>query len=275
MASLSSATHLGKAAGRRVQQSRLYLWAVTAGLWAYGLVHLLLAWLTFQLISSPGENSSNEASLATLAALPLGRVLVVATAIGMAALVVWQALQAVFGYSWLQGAKRAVRRVSSGFRAAVYLTLSLGAAQLARGAAPSNSTATAQKTSAGLLALPFGRLAVGLVAAGITVAALDQVLRGVRRTFVKYDMEETPPRWAVRLGMVGWVAKGLVLLVVAGLFWFTALTNNPAASGSSDLALRTLRAQPFGGELLACVAVGFACFGIFCFVWSRHARHDV
>jgi hypothetical protein len=75
--------------------------------------------------------------------------------------------------------------------------------------------------------------------------------------------------------MVGWVVKGVVLLVVAGLFWFTALTNDAAQSGSSDVALRTLRAQPFGGELLAFVGVGLACFGIFCFVWSRHARHDV
>lgn len=275
MASLTRTAHLGKSAGRHVQQSPLYLVAVTGGLWAYGLVHLLLAWLTFQLILSPGASSSNEASLAALASLPLGRVLIVATALGLAALVVWQVLQAIFGYSWLSGAKRVVRRVSSGFRAVVYVTLSLGAAQLARGAVPSNSTATAQKTSAGLLSMPFGSVVVGVVAAGITVAAIDQIVRGLRKSFVTYDMEETPPRWAVRLGMVGWVAKGAVLLVVAGLFWFTALTNDATKSGSSDAALRTLRAQPFGGELLAFVAMGFACFGVFCFVWSRHARHDV
>ena len=275
MTSLTRTARLGRTAGRRVQQSPLYLGAVTVGLWAYGLVHLLLAWLTFQLIQSPGTSTSNEASLAALAQLPLGRVLVIATAVGLAALVVWQVLQAAFGYAWLQGAKRVVRRVASGFRAVVYLTLALGAAALARGAAPSNGTETARRTSADLLALPFGRVVVGIVAAGITVAAVDQVLRGLRRTFVTYDLEETPPRWAVRLGMVGWVAKGAVLLVVAGLFWFTALTNDAAQSGSSDVALRTLRAQPFGGELLAFVALGFACFGVFCFVWSRHARHDV
>jgi hypothetical protein len=275
MASLARAAHLGKGAGRRVQQSPLYLGAVTGGLWAYGLVHLLFAWLTFQLIQSPGASSSTEASLSALAALPLGRVLIIAIGVGLAALVVWQVLEAIFGYSWLSDSKRMVRRVSSGFRAVVYLTLCLGAAQLARGAAPSNSTATAQKTSAGLLALPFGRVVVGVVAAGITVAAIDQIVRGLRKTFVTYDMEESPPRWAVRLGMVGWVVKGVVLLVVAALFWFTAVTNDAAQSGSSDVALRTLRDQPFGGALLAFVALGFACFGVFCFVWSRHARHDV
>lgn len=275
MASLTRTAHLGKAAGRRVQASPLYLAAVTGGLWAYGLVHFLLAWLTFQLISTPATGTSNEASLETLATLPLGRVLLVATAVGLGALVVWQVLQAFLGYAWLRGAKRVVRRIASAGRVVVYTTLALGAAQLAQGSKPSDGTATAQKTSAGLLALPYGRVIVGAVAAGLTIAAVDQVVRGLRKSFVTYDLEETPPRWAVRLGMVGWVAKGLVLLVVSGLFWFTALTNDAARSGSSDAALRTLRAQPFGGELLAFVGVGFACFGIFCFAWSRHARHDV
>lgn len=274
MSHAAGVAHHAKSAGRRVQGSPVYLGAVTAGLWAYGLVHLLLAWLTFQLIQSPGTSTSNEASLAALAALPLGRWLIIATAVGLGALVVWQLIEAVLGYTWLSGAKRVMRRISSAFRAVVYLTISYGAAQLAGGATPSNGTATAQKTSAGILALPFGRLIVGVIAAGIAVAAIDQILRGLRKTFVKYDMEATPPRWAVRLGMVGWVAKGAVLLVVSSLFWFTALTNNAAASGSSDVALRTLRAQPFGAELLGLVSLGFACFGVFCFVWSRHARHD-
>jgi len=262
-------------AGERVQASPVYRGAVTGGLWAYGLVHLLLAWLTFQLIQTPGGSASNEASLAALAALPLGRALMIATAVGLGALVVWQVLEAVLGYPWLSGAKLVARRIASGFRAVVYLSLSIGAGQLASGSAPASGTATAQKTSAGLLSLPFGRVLMGVVAAAIAIGAIDQVQRGVRRTFVKYDMEATPPRWAVRLGTIGWIAKGAVLLVVSGLFWFTALSNDAAKSGSMDLALRTLRAQPFGGWLLAFVSAGFACFGVFCFVWSRHARHDV
>jgi hypothetical protein len=156
----------------------------------------------------------------------------IAIAVGLGALVVWQVLEAVLGYPLLSGAKRVVRRLASGLRAVVCLALA-------------------------------------------TIGAIDQGQRGARRTFVKYDMEANPPRWAVRLGTIGWIAKGAVLLVVSGLFWFTALSTDAAKSGSMDLALRTLRAQPFGGWLLAFVSVGFACFGAFCFVWSRHARQDV
>src|SRR5664280_3117964 len=128
-------------AGKRVQASPVYRAAVTGGLWSYGLVHLLLAWLTFQLIQTPGGSASNEASLAALAALPLGRALMIATAVGLGALVVWQLLEAVLGYPWLSGAKRVVRRIASGFRAAVYLSLAVGAGQLASGSAPAGGTA--------------------------------------------------------------------------------------------------------------------------------------
>jgi hypothetical protein len=53
-------------AGQRVQASPVYRGAVTGGLWAYGLVHFLLAWLTFQLVQALGASASNEASLAAL-----------------------------------------------------------------------------------------------------------------------------------------------------------------------------------------------------------------
>jgi hypothetical protein len=37
--------------------------------------------------------------------------------------------------------------------------------------------------------------------------------------------------------------------------------------------LRTLREQPGGPLLLTAVALGIACFGVYCFVWSRNAKH--
>jgi hypothetical protein len=39
-----------------------------------------------------------------------------------------------------------------------------------------------------------------------------------------------------------------------------------------DAALGTLRDQPFGTALLLAMAVGFAAFGVYCFVWARNAK---
>jgi hypothetical protein len=39
-----------------------------------------------------------------------------------------------------------------------------------------------------------------------------------------------------------------------------------------DAALMTIRDQPFGIVLLLVVALGIACFGVYCFAWARFAR---
>jgi hypothetical protein len=54
------------------------------------------------------------------------------------------------------------------------------------------------------------------------------------------------------------------------LFAYAALTHDPDKSGGLDQALVKVLDQPFGPALLAAIAVGFACFGVFCFARARH-----
>jgi hypothetical protein len=74
----------------------------------------------------------------------------------------------------------------------------------------------------------------------------------------------------VLFGKVGYVAKAAALAIVGALFCYAALTHDPQKSGGLDVALRKLLQEPFGGPMLALVALGFACYGIFCFAWARH-----
>ena len=52
-----------------------------------------------------------------------------------------------------------------------------------------------------------------------------------------------------------------------------ATIYNPDKAGGMDAALSALRDQPFGTVLLLAMAVGFAAFGVYCFVWARKARY--
>src|SRR3712207_9179333 len=65
------------------------------GLIAYGVVHLLLAWLALQLAWGGGSSRSADqaGALATLAEQPLGRPLLWLLAVGLVALAVWQAAE--------------------------------------------------------------------------------------------------------------------------------------------------------------------------------------
>ncbi len=74
-------------------------------------------------------------------------------------------------------------------------------------------------------------------------------------------------------GRAGYIAKGIALGIVGVLFGWAAISYDPEKAGGLDMALRTLREQPGGPMLLTAVALGIACCGVYCFVWSRNAKH--
>lgn len=77
---------------------------------------------------------------------------------------------------------------------------------------------------------------------------------------------------ARRLGMAGYVAKG-VAYGIAGLLVIVAAVNyDPEKARGLDAALHTLREQSYGMFLLTLVALGIAAFGVYCFLQSRYRK---
>ena len=92
--------------GRRPQaeQSDRLDHLVRAGLVAYGVVHLLLAWLAVQLaLGDHNEEASTKGAMSELAQQPFGKVLVWAIAVGMFLLVLWRLVEAAFGHRAEEG----------------------------------------------------------------------------------------------------------------------------------------------------------------------------
>ena len=69
------------------------------------------------------------------------------------------------------------------------------------------------------------------------------------------------------------VAKGIAYAVMGGLFIWAAASFDPEKVGGLDRALETIRYQPLGNIALIVMAVGIACYGIWCFYWAMHAKH--
>ena len=118
---------------------------------------------------------------------------------------------------------------------------------------------------------PGGRALVGLVGLGVVAIGAYHVYKGWAKNFLQ-DLQEHPGDWAVHAGRVGYIAKGLALAVVGGLFVVAALREQPSRATGLDGALRTLREAPLGTGLLTAVAAGLVCFGVYCFARSRYAR---
>lgn len=247
------------------------------GLVAYGVVHLLIAWLSLQIAWSGGGDASSGGALKTLAGQPFGRTLLWITVVGLLALVLWQVATCIWGYRSEDGAKRLRKRLSAAGRAVVYAVLGFSAMRIATGGGGSSGSDSKEEGfTAHLLSAPAGRFLVVAVGVAILVVAGSHLRRGVTDAFT-HDLQPgatTGPSGSLVLwlGRAGYVAKGVAIGVVGILFGWAAISYDPDKAGGLDDALETVRSQPFGPVLLSLVAIGLAAFAGFCFAWARYVR---
>jgi hypothetical protein len=251
----------------RVSDSKGLEWAVRGGLVCYGLVHLLIAWLALSLVFGDRSGSPDQqGALTQLAQNPLGATLLWAVAVGFVALVIWQALEA--RRAWQRDDKAQKVAIAVG-QAVVYAALAITAARIAMG---DRSSSNVDQWTRDLMKLPLGELIVGAVGLAIIGIGAGQWVIGAKRKFTK-DLKQSAAgdsgSVVIRLGQVGFIARGVALGVVGALFVWAATTFDPKKAGGLDVALRTLLEQSYGGWLLGAVAVGIGCFGVFCLFWAR------
>ncbi|WBQ03963.1 DUF1206 domain-containing protein [Kribbella sp. CA-293567] len=247
---------------QKAQNSRLYSVAITVGLIAYGVVHLLIAWIALQLAwGKSSEQADQQGALQELASKPFGGFLLWVVAIGMFALVIWKALELAYGHLDTE------KKVSSAGRAVIYLALSISAARVAMGSGGGQQKGMTAK----LMESGPGRILIVVVGLVIIGVGIRQLYKSYTKKFTE-DLTGGVSDSTILLGRLGYAAKGVAFLVVGGLFAVAAINYDPEKTGGLDTALRTLKEQPFGSVLLTLMALGIACFGVYCFVWSRNAK---
>lgn len=262
----------------RASRSRGFRVLVTVGLIAFGVIHLVVGWIALQLAwgGSGGEEADQQGAIAQLAATPVGTPLLWVLGIGLFALALWQLALAVRGRSDLQGRKALTKRLTAAGKVVVYAGLGIAAVRAASGGGSGGGSGGSGNSkeeglTARLMAMPFGRVLVGVVAVVVVVVGVVLVLKGVREKFLE-DLEGDPGpagRWA---GRIGYAAKGVATAIIGGLFGWAALSYDPAKAGGLDDALQTVASGPVGPYLLTLLALGFVAFGVYCFFWSRRPK---
>ncbi len=247
-----------------------------AGMACYGVVHLLVAYLALQIaFGDSSQQADQRGAIEQIGSTGLGVFLLWVLAVGLFAFGAWQLLLAAKGYQWIaKHGKRTRKRIGAVGRAVIVIALGVTAVTYATGSGSGGSGNQQQQTlTAKLLALPAGPFIVALVALGIIAYAVHTASKGVRKSFLRdLDMTDLPngtQQWVRRLGVFGYIAKGVTFGVVGVLVGIAALNHDPKEAGGLDAALRTLAAQPFGTALLIAVAVGLAAFGVYCFAAAK------
>jgi hypothetical protein len=109
------------------------------------------------------------------------------------------------------------------------------------------------------------------VALAVLAVGVSQIVRGAKKKF-REDLRGAS-QTTTRLGVAGYVAKGVAFGIIGVLFGWAALASDADKAGGLDAALKAIRDQPFGSVLLTLMAAGILAFGLFCFSWARNARY--
>lgn len=239
-------------------------WGARLGYAVSGLVHLLIAWLAVQLaLGQSAGRADQSGALATLARQPYGAALLWASFAGFVLLAGWQVTEVIAG-------RGTGTRLKAAGKAVVYAVMGWTAFTFAIGGRSSSSKQTRDLTAT-LMQQTGGQILVGLV--GVAVLGLGgyHINKGWTRKFLE-DLQEHPGHWAVLTARIGYIARGIALLVVGSLFLVAAAKHRAGMATGLDGAMRALRDAPLGPALLTAIAAGMAAYGVYSFARARYAR---
>jgi Domain of Unknown Function (DUF1206) len=260
-----------------------------AGLVARAVIYLMVGYLAGRLAlrsagvpTATSRPASGEGALETIAAHPGGRIVLGLLAVGFLGYALLAAVQATFRHQEIQRpTERRAKRLFFAGVALVYLAFSVYAASLV--ARPQSGHASAagahrQETelTARVLGWPFGQLLVGTIGAVLIGAGVGFGYQAVTTNFQdrlkQQQMRPAVWRAATVLGAVGSWARAVVLVLVGVFVLSAAISFNPRKARGLDASLGAVADQPYGPYLLAAVALGLACYGIYLLLEVRYRK---
>jgi hypothetical protein len=132
---------------------------------------------------------------------------------------------------------------------------------------------TRQTVAETLLEQPYGRWLVGAVALGTMGVGVFQLYHslwgGYRRHVEERKLREENKLILIKTGLWGFLAIGVVWIIIGYLFLRAALFAAPSEAGGDSSAFYYLE-HTYGPFILGLVAAGLLCYGLFNFVRARY-----
>lgn len=261
-------------AAENASNSRIFVFIARTGFAVSGCLHILIGILAIQLSMGRAREADQGGALSQLAQQPAGVLLLWIAFTACLALALWQLSETVFGYRTLEQKKKLGKKLAAAGQGAVYLALAGTTASFALGSGKDSGESTSDATSQ-VMKLPLGPLILTVVGIAVAVAGIVFVVMGIKRSFKKkltLPVSGTARSSILWIGIAGYVAKGIVLLLVGVLFIVATVHARPEESTGVDGALKAVLEQPYGSYLLAFLGAGLMCYGLFLAIRSKYAR---
>jgi hypothetical protein len=244
------------------------------GLVAKAALHAIVGLLALAIpLGLGGKTTDRQGALRTVAAQPLGEVLLIALAVGFAGYAVWRFVQAFLDRDYEgKGLKGLAKRVSYFARGLLYAASALLAMAIVGGLGSGGSNE--QEETAKVLDKPGGRWLVAAIGVAFLAAGVYNLFRSLTGKFRKQlredEMGGTERGWTIVVGVAGHAARAVVFGLIGSFLVKAAWQYDSREAIGIDGALRTLAEQPYGGLLLGAVAAGLLAYAAYCLVQARY-----
>ncbi len=265
-----------RARGRALVDEPAFEWIARSGFVARAVVYGVIGVLSFEVaIGAGGKTASQRGAMVAIAGQPLGKVLLIVVAVGLAGYAIWRLVSAVLGRRE-QGEHKLGHRLAALASGVAYAALCVTAIRILSGARTTGGTNSPKHEAAGVLGWPGGPAIVAAAGVVLIVVGAVQAYRGLTRKFRDESstdrMGPGMERTFTTLGVAGYLARAVVFALIGYGVIKAALDYSPRSAIGLDGALAKLAHASYGPLLLGVVAAGFVCFALFSLVEARYRK---
>ncbi|HEX9029610.1 MAG TPA: DUF1206 domain-containing protein [Anaerolineales bacterium] len=234
-----------------------------------GMIYVIMGILAVDVaLGRGGVLASPQGAIAAIGKQPAGLILLWVVLVGLISYALWGVVRAVYdpldkGHD-MKGVLARFGFLTSAFGYAILVWPTYG--YITGASRTANGSAT-QKFITSIMAMPWGRWAIGIVGLAVLAGGLYQIYLGFKagfdRQFHTYALTSEEAKVITDVGRFGTAARGVVFSFVGGLIILAAYQANPRQPIGMDTALATLMHQPYGIWLLGIVAAGLIAFGFY------------
>jgi len=263
--------------GSRAARSPQVEWLARGGLFARGVVYAVIGVLAVKLALGDGGKATNQqGALKTIAGQPLGKLLLVLLALGLAGYAIWRLVRAAVGHGveTLED-DDAKERVSGAFSGISYGLLCLTAIKILAGSG-SGGGGGPDKAAGGVLGWPAGQVLVAVAGLVLVGVGVDNARRAVKKSFCEkaktQQMSGGMRKGYELVGVVGHGARAIVFALMGYFLVKAAVEYDPKQAVGLDGALAKLAHASYGPVLLGVTAAGLIAFALYSALDARYRR---
>ena len=249
------------------------------GIFTKGVVYLLIGGLTAYTAFSSGNGAKGGSGvLEYVASQPFGQILLGLMILGILAFTGWRFYLAIKNP---EGAgeddkKSTVRRIAYLASAVSYLLLAIFGINILLNSGSGGSGGSSWLSQ--LLSSDWGTYVVYFIALCLVGKAIYEIYRAYSGKFrdkiQNSELDSDAQSFLIKAGKLGFTARGIVVGVIAFLFFKAAMNSNASKAGGTKDAFQFISEQG-GMILMGVIAVGLSLYGVYLLASSRYRNMPV